>query len=162
MYRELHILLDDLEVRPVVLRSRVDADYSTMTELADRLYRDTGVPFRTGYGFASALTSHGRAVGKRPMDLTWREANRIYREQNGTDLPLSAAVFAETLDSQTMITARRGIGGPQPAETRRMLGKAEADNAQNRQFLADWRKRIADASELRRQLLSNLRMEGSQ
>ena len=51
---------------------------------------------------------------------------RIYRAQTGQDVPLAAAGFAEVISAEYMVFGRKGTGGPQPAEVRRMLA-AERD-----------------------------------
>ena len=121
MYAALREIAGGLVVRPERTLAEVDADYSTMTELADTLLREAGVPFRTGHEFASELTTYGRANGKRPKDLTYTEATEIYRKATGQKLPLTDAQFRQAIDARFMVFNRKGRGGPQPPEVRRML-----------------------------------------
>lgn len=143
MYRHLSMMLESLDFRVETLRERVDKDYSTMTELADTLYRESGVPFRRGYAFASALSSYGRQHGKRPGEITWREAADLYATVlDDEQLPLDEAQFRAALDAGEIVRNRKGRGGPQPDETRRMLAAAEADNAANRKWISAQRGSI--------------------
>lgn len=136
MYEQLALVLRSLEFRVDALRERVDADYSTMTELADALYREAGVPFRDGYRFASALTSFGRERGLRPVEIGRQQAASVYAATlGGAELPLDAAQFAAALDAGAIVSNRKGIGGPQPAEVRRMLGEAVEANARFRTWI---------------------------
>lgn len=148
MYEQLSLVLGSLEFRADALRKRVDEDYSTMTELADALYREAGVPFRAGYRFASALTSFGRERGLRPAEISREQAARVYAATlDGAELPLDAAGFAATLDAGAIVANRAGIGGPQPAEVRRMLDEATGDNALFRAWIDGERTRIEDRRE---------------
>ncbi|WP_426314898.1 argininosuccinate lyase [Methylobacterium fujisawaense] len=150
-------VLDGLVVDRARAAEEVAADYSTTTELADTLQREADVPFRLGHHFASELVSYGRSHDLRPAELPFAEVRRIYAEAAaGTglkpDLPLNEARFRAALSARGMIDAAAGLGGPQPAEVRRMLARArerlEADRAwrdDRRKGLADARARLATA-----------------
>lgn len=121
MYAALANVLTHLVVSAERAMQEIDADYSTMTEVADVLLREADVPFRDGHHYASELTNVGRNANKRPKDLTDSELRRIYREANGQELPVPVSRIRAAMDAAEMIRARRGRGGPQPDEVRRML-----------------------------------------
>jgi argininosuccinate lyase len=133
MYRGLKNVLDTIIVNPERTLERVNADFSTMTEVADTLLREVGVPFRIGYNFASAVTTYGRKNGKTPMQISFEEYGTIYRTTTGQALPLSEAQMRAIVDPRQMVANRKGRGGPQPAEVHRMLdqhrGRVAADSA---------------------------------
>ncbi|MGK2925524.1 MAG: argininosuccinate lyase [Lysobacterales bacterium] len=129
MYDKLDAILRAITVRPDVLLAKVDSDYSTMTELADTLKRDAGVPFRVGHEVASELTTYGRMNGKTPSQLSYGEVAEIYREVTGETLPLNEEQIRRTFDAKAFVTSRKGKGGPQPAEARRMLADQQASLA---------------------------------
>ena len=52
-----------------------------------------------------------------------------------TVLPLSEPVFRSTLAPDDMVRTRVGVGGPQPAEVKRMLGLARGSLSQDRAWL---------------------------
>lgn len=157
MYGLLDALLTSIEVRPDALRARIDADYATMTELADTLHREAHVPFREGYAFASALTSLGRAAGKRPAEIGWDEANRVYREVNGKRLPIGPDAFAAALDPRAMLAGRRVRGGPQAGEIARLIDAARTDLEARRSFIAGQRHHIDQAGHRLDQAFAELR-----
>ena len=121
MYGLYAAVAGGLEVDPERSLAEVDADYATMTEVADTLLRHADIPFREGHHYASELTEYGRARGKRPKELTAEELLHVYEETYGAPLPVSVDRIREALDPEQMVASRRGLGGPQPAETRRML-----------------------------------------
>jgi argininosuccinate lyase len=120
----------------------VDADYSTTTELADTLQRESNVPFRVGHHFASELVDYGRAHNLRSIDIPYSEAQRIYTEAAKSfqiadaTLPLNEAAFRRSLTAQNMVASSKGLGGPQPAEVARMLTEANGRLESDRQWLA--------------------------
>ncbi|MER2214730.1 argininosuccinate lyase [Methylobacterium brachiatum] len=144
-------VLDGLVIDRDRAADEVAADYSTTTELADTLQREADVPFRLGHHFASELVSYGRSHDLRPADLPFAEVKRIYAEAAAgsgltPDLPLDEARFRAALSARGMIEAAKGLGGPQPAEVRRMLASARTRLDADRTWLADRRSALAAAS----------------
>jgi len=146
-YHRLREVLASLTIRPDLLRRKVDQEYSTMTELADMLKREAGVPFRIGHEVASELTTYGRSRQKTLGEITREEVDHIYREVTGEELPLSEEQVRQAFDAGFFVRSRAGIGGPQPASVERML----ADQREDVETLVDWaeseRDRLAAASE---------------
>ncbi|HEV2575420.1 MAG TPA: argininosuccinate lyase [Beijerinckiaceae bacterium] len=135
-----------LHFDPVRAKQEVESEFSTMTELADVLQRDGGIPFRIGHHFAARLVEHLRAHGQRSSDVAFAEAQRIWREvADELDFsvraaPLSEAMFRRALDADNMVQSSRGLGGPQAAEVERMLTAARAALDTDRQ----WQKAHAE------------------
>lgn len=157
MYAAFANVLTHLVVSPERALQEIDADYSTMTEVADVLLREANLPFRDGHHYASELTQFGRNAGKRPKDLTDRELRRIYREANGEELPVPVSRIRAAMDAGTMIRARRGRGGPQPAEVRRMLDTHRTTLAADKTWLEEVHARQRGANAERTRLIHALR-----
>jgi argininosuccinate lyase len=121
MLRLLAAFLKTIRVDPQRTLDLVNADYSVMTELADTLLREAGIPFRVGHKVASDLAAFGRANHKRPIDLTFDEVSAVYRKATGSSIPLTAEQVRNTMSAEHFVRSRRGRGGPQPAEMNRML-----------------------------------------
>jgi argininosuccinate lyase len=145
MYALYADVVNGLEVDAERSLAEVDADYATMTEVADTLLRHADVPFRVGHHYASELTEYGRAHGKRPKELTAEELLHVYEETYGEPLPVSVDRIREALDPEQMVAGRRGLGGPQPAETRRMLREGRERMNASRGWLATARDALLDA-----------------
>lgn len=147
--------LADLMSNLVIDRERalaeVDADYSTTTELADILQRDSDVPFRVGHHFASDLVTYGRINKMKPADIPFDQVQKIYGDAlkafnfDHAQFPLTQARFRQALTAQNMIESSRGLGGPQRAEVQRMLTAERARLAQDQDWLRAQRDQLARA-----------------
>ena len=146
MYSSWTRLLAGLRVDPAAALAVIAGDYSTMTEVADTLLREADVPFRVAHHYASELTDYGRTQGKRPDQLTDAEITRVYQQANGTELPVAPGVIRDAMDPVKMVESRRGLGGPQPAEVRRMLAGAATGLEAQRAWLEAERRRLAGAA----------------
>jgi argininosuccinate lyase len=146
MYASWAKLLGGLRVDPAAALAVIAGDYSTMTEVADTLLREADVPFRVAHHYASELTDYGRTQGKRPDQLTDAEITRVYQQANGTELPVAPGVIRDAMDPVKMVESRRGLGGPQPAEVRRMLAGAATGLEAQRAWLEAERRRLAGAA----------------
>ncbi len=145
-----HLIID--EARAL---EEVNSDYSTMTEVADVLLREADVPFRIGYYYASALTSYGRSAGKRPRELGDDDLQALYVESTGRELPVDVAVIRRAMDPAAMVSGRRGSGGPQSAEVRRMLARHNASLEAEFEWLNSARRHLDDSTaRLRRNFMS--------
>ena len=121
------------------------ADYSTTTEIADALMQRADVPFRIGHHFASKVTDYGRGNRLKLGDIPYVEAQRIYRELAGQALPLSEAAFREVTSAEYMVFGRKGLGGPQPAEVKRMLKEERGAVKADRDWLRKRQKHLEAA-----------------
>lgn len=147
MYEQLTRVLESIIIQKDVLREQVDRDYSTMTELAEMLLREAGVPFRTGHQIASELTTYGRERGKRPMELTHSEVSAVYEQVTGETLPLTDDQIKSAFNSLEVIRSRNGIGGPQPAETARLLESNQRDAIETASWVSSERERLQRVSD---------------
>lgn len=146
LLRVLSEFVKAIRVDPQRTLELVDNDYSVMTEFADTLYRAAGLPFRDGHKVAAAVTAHGRATGKRPLDLSFAEVEHVYRQATGQKLPLTPQQLRDALSAESFVRGRRGAGGPQPAETGRMLAAHRARLAQTRAWVEAETVRLRTAS----------------
>lgn len=129
----------------------LEGDWTTSMELAETLQREHRVPFRVGHHFASEVVKFARQQQLLPRQFPYAEAQRLYAEamkQDGqaeTRLPLDEAAFRRTLSPADMVRTRVGTGGPQPAETRRMLEASRRALSADRDWVNERRNRLAAA-----------------
>jgi argininosuccinate lyase len=112
------------------LEARAADGWTTLTELADTLVRDNGLPFRTAHGVAQRLISARQREPARPLVDLLAEAST---DVLGAPLKYSEADLARILSPRHFVEIRRTLGGPAPEETARAAGvsrrQLEADEA---------------------------------
>ncbi len=132
------------------LEARAGDGWTTLTELADTLVRDHGLPFKSAHGIASRLIAARARDGKRPLSELLADASR---DVLGSPLEYSEAQLTEILSPRHFVNVRKTPGGPAPEETARAAKASrhqlEADdswwtNATN--ALADAERKLADRS----------------
>ena len=153
MFERLDMVLDALVINPERAMEELDADWTTSMELADTLEREHQVPFRIGHSFASLIVGQARAQGLLPKTFPYAEAQKLYakaaqkydwQEQR---LPLSESAFRATLSPRTMVETRKGTGGPQPAEVRRMLAEAGKRLQADEGWMSERREQLIEADQ---------------
>ncbi len=148
MYNTAIQVLRAVVVHPDVLEAHINRDYSTMTELADTLFREAGVPYRVGYKAASELTTYGRNHRKAPNELEWAEVQEVYASIGAGPIPLSEEQYRQVIDPLEFVKVRKGIGGPQPEETTRMLKKQSRQLDEEKTWTANEIERLTQAEQL--------------
>ena len=128
-------------------RAEVDADYSTITEVADMLLQKANIPFRVGHHFASEIVDFGRSRKIRLQEISYEAAAQLYQENHQAAFPLTKEDWKKCADPVQMIFNRKGYGGPQLSEIKRM----QIDESQKAAKALSWneecRARLAKANE---------------
>ena len=132
------------------LEARAGDGWTTLTELADTLVRDHGLPFKTAHAIA------GRLVGGRQRDPSRSLAellNDATTELLGAPLAYSEEQLAHILSPRHFVEIRRTLGGPAPEETARAAAvsrqQLEADEGGGRSAtdaLANAERALAERS----------------
>lgn len=143
IYELFQQVLDGIVVDKNRALAEVNADYSTTTEIADALLRTADVPFRVAHHYASTLTNYGRAKGLKLSEIPYGDAAGIYKEDTKQDLPLSEALFKETISAEHMVFGSKGVGGPQLSETTRMLSDGRTKVKSDLDWLNSRKERLA-------------------
>ena len=110
------------------LEARAADGWTTLTELADTLVRDHGLPFKSAHGIASRLIAARQRDPGRPLSELLAAASR---EVIGSPLAYSEAQLTEILSPRHFVNVRKTPGGPAPEET------ARAARASHQQLEAD-------------------------
>jgi argininosuccinate lyase len=98
------------------LQSKAADGWTTLTELADTLVRDHGLPFRAAHAVTARLIAARQERPALPLsDLLTAVSNEVL----GVPLSYSEAALARILSARHFVDVRRTHGGPAPEETRR-------------------------------------------
>ena len=138
------------EFDAVRLEARAGDGWTTLTELADTLVRDRGLPFRTAHAIAGRLITARQHDADRPLADVLTD---VSKEVTGAPIAYSEAALAKILSPRYFVTVRRTLGGPAPEETaraaavsRQLLGADDGWWEQATNALADAEHRLAERS----------------
>lgn len=151
LLRDAADVMASLRIDKARALEELESDWTTSMELAETLQRVHRIPFRVGHHFASEVVLHARANKLLPKAFPYADAQRLYAEAvrkyqfSDTRLPLDEAAFRATLSPAEMVRTRVGIGGPQPAETQRMLTEGRKALASDQAWVNQRRDRLAAA-----------------
>ncbi|MDY7546262.1 argininosuccinate lyase [Glaciimonas sp. Cout2] len=146
-------LMDNLIIDKKRSLQEVDEDYSTTTELADILQRDSDIPFRVGHHFASDLVTYGRTNKLKPTDIPFDIVQQKYAQAvkvfgfTETQFPLTQERYKKSLTAQNMLSSSKGLGGPQRSETERMLAVEKEKLMQDVAWLNTQQNKLARAQD---------------
>ena len=142
------------------LEARAADGWTTLTELADTLVRDHGLPFRTAHRIVARLVpaeqrrlpgqdhaEHGEGEGA-PRPLAERLAE-VSAEVLGSPLNYSEAALAEILSPTHFVRVRKTPGGPAPEETAQAVSLSLAELEADRSW---WTNTTRGLSESERRL----------
>jgi argininosuccinate lyase len=113
------------------LESRAAEGWTTLTELADTLVRDQGLPFRTAHGIARRLMQER---DKDPsVSLSWTLA-KASSDLLGTPLNYTEERLATILSARHFVEVRKTYGGPAADETARASAASRAQLARDEEW----------------------------
>jgi argininosuccinate lyase len=128
----------------VRMEARAGDGGTTLTELADHLVRDRGVPFRTAHAIAGRVSGSCGLTDVKSLAAILHE---VGRETLGEPLEFLEAELTEILSPHHFVDVRRTPGGPSPIETSRALDTAGAVLDADRAWLARTRAAATAAEE---------------
>ena len=121
------------------MAARAAENWITVTELADTLARDHGLPFKSGHTIAARLIAGASASPERPLAQTLRE---VAREVTGREIAYTDVELARILSPQHFVEVRKTHGGPSPSEIGRAIGVSTKALATDEGWLRDTRQRL--------------------
>jgi argininosuccinate lyase len=124
------------------LGARAAEGWTTLTELADTLVRDHGLPFASAHAIAARLAAAHATRPDRPLSEL---LETVSGEILGRAVQYSEAQLAEILSPAHFVGVRRTTGGPAPVETSRALAVSRSRLQQDESHTAGLREAIAAA-----------------
>jgi argininosuccinate lyase len=135
------------------LAERAGQNWITITELADTLARDHGLPFKAGHTIAARLIAGSRATPERSLSTLVRE---IAKDVTGKEIVYTDAQLAQILSPRHFVEVRKTYGGPSPAETLRAIGVSKKSLAADDEWLKAVRGRLAAAESMLKKASASL------
>ncbi|MEQ1574664.1 MAG: argininosuccinate lyase [Vicinamibacterales bacterium] len=124
------------------LEARAAVGGTTLTELADHLTREHGIPFGTAHTITGRLF---KAQCELPEGSLGTALTRISSELLGAPLQYTDEQLAEILSARHFVAVRQTLGGPAPDETDRALDQSRRALARDRAWLVERREMLAAA-----------------
>jgi argininosuccinate lyase len=119
------------------LEATAQKGWTTLTELADTLTRDSGMPFRVAHGICAQVMTAREHDPNRPIASLVSE---LTRDERSTPVAYTDDQLATILSARHFVEIRRTLGGPAPSETLRAAAEARQQLALDR---AQWANAIA-------------------
>jgi len=135
-----------LTVRKEIMERLSSEGFMTATELADTLVRKKMISFRTAHRIVGLLAR--RMIERRlsVLDITNTMLDECSVEITGKPLGISNEDLRNALDPRVNLELRKTIGGPAPAETRRMVRQRKRRLTKDRLMLREEEDRMTKAA----------------
>jgi len=126
------------------LAERAGQNWITVTELADTIVREQGLPFKAAHTIAARLVAASRAQPERPLATLLRE---VSKDATGTEVVFSDERLAQVLSPRHFVDVRKTLGGPSPSEVLRAIKASKDLLAADEGWLRETRDRLRDAAQ---------------
>jgi len=141
------VMVDAAQPCRARMLSLTEANFSTATDLADAMVRESGLSFRDAHHVAGGVVRIAMDRGLAANQITSAMVDEAARDVVGRPLEMEPATVARCLDPRQAVAARRTIGGPAPDEVRQR-GRALADRlTAARGVQAERRSKLAAAEQ---------------
>jgi len=135
------------------MAERARLGWITVTELADALTRDHGVPFKTSHAVASRLVTE---AGRRPGEKSSALLREITSAVVGRPIEYDETRLAEVLSPEYFVRVRTTPGGPAPAETARAITSSRDRLATDDEWMRKTMGKLQEAEEALRTAAASL------
>ncbi len=120
------------EFDPVALERRAGDGWTTLTELADTLVRERGIPFTAAHAIAAKFVAACEQAPGRPLATVLAEVSAA---TIGAPIVYTDEALDHILSPRYFVSIRRTWGGPAPEETRRAAAVSVAQFQEDRTWL---------------------------
>ncbi len=124
------------------LAARAAEGGTTLTELADHLVRQHGIPFKTAHAIAARLLKAKRDTPAAPLSAT---LGAVSSDLLGAPLAYSDADIDHILSPRHFVEVRRTHGGPSPSVTARAVEESRQALQRDAAWMARTREALAAA-----------------
>jgi len=133
-----------------LLRERSEANFITVTELADTIVRRDGIPFSMAHAIVAACVKQAtEADGEITQEILQEAAEATI----GRTLSLTAEDLHMALSAENFVSVRTIYGGPAPDETRSALDQQKDAAHEDEEWMATVRNGLQQADQLRRDVV---------
>lgn len=138
-------VMETLTVNVDHLRERAVSGFTTVTELADTLVREAGLPFRQAHSVVSGMVNYAMEHKLAPTDLTTDILKQVAQDRIEKEVSLPEETLRKALDPEAFVQIRTVQGGVSPSATARVLDGLADQIEQDTQQLDDKKQSLTDA-----------------
>ncbi|SDV46434.1 argininosuccinate lyase [Chitinasiproducens palmae] len=102
-------------------------NFSTMTDLADAIVRESGIDFREAHEIVARVVNAAIDAGMPANRIDAKMVQQAAQAQLGHPLNVSDAAIRDALDPTSNVARRNGVGGPAPAAVQRTIEQARRE-----------------------------------
>jgi argininosuccinate lyase len=135
------------------MRERAGEGWITLTELADTLTRDHGVPFKASHAIASKLVA---ARARRRDESVGAVLKEVSQSVLGRTLAIDEATLDKILSPEHFVNIRTTHGGPAPSQTTAALARSRTLLHEDQEWERAALARLRDAETMLRQAAAAL------
>ena len=128
-----------------LMKQRAGIHFTQGTELADTLFREKGIAFRTAHRIVGTLVRKAIAQERNAMEITETMLNEAAVEITGKPIKPPYEALWKVLDPMGIVQAHRGLGGIAPAAVKKSLRNLSGRLAKDMGFIRAKKKRLAVA-----------------
>jgi argininosuccinate lyase len=136
-----------LNINKDIMLQKSRQDFSTMTELADEIVRQTDLSFHQSYIIVGKMVAQVNRQGQLPESITSEAIDVVAQNTLGRALHIPQDAVKRALDPIENVHTRNVRGGPAPVEVRRMLEDRRKQQDNLKRQLQDRRNNLANALE---------------
>ena len=134
--------LEDADFDVAKMRRRATENWISVTELADTLARDRGLPFKAGHTIAARLVRDAQA---NPETSPAQLVAHISKDVTGTAIEYTDDELATLLSPENFVAVRRTHGGPAPEITALAIAASRDLLAEDSAWIAAVKTRLLSA-----------------
>ncbi len=124
---------------------RVNANYCTITELADELVKTEGLPFRTAHGIVSIIASNSLEKGLTSAEIDVKMLDEAGEAVIGRTFGWTNEKLSRILDARRSVDTRISFGSPSPIQCGAMIKALRDDLAKDNERFSSFGEKIANA-----------------
>lgn len=126
VFRLTKVVVGTIEVNEALLKRRAQESFATITELADTLFREANIPFRTSHSIASQVVKIALGRGLNATHVTSVLVDEAANAVIGYPLNLPEEIIRKSMDPEHFVKIRSLPGGPAPEEMKQAIVEREA------------------------------------
>ena len=139
-------MIDSLTVHEKTMARAADTNWSTATNLADQIVKDTALSFREAHSLVARLVRLCTDQGFSVQEVTGELLSDAAQVLGIPDPGLSTEVIRNSLDARAFVNSRTSLGGTAAAEIDALLDTAHTVAGEQREWLAARHKQIETAA----------------